>query len=205
VTWLLLDVGGVLEVVDDASWPGEWAARSAGRVGITSADFAERLADPALPDLMRTHGEADEYWRRFGAMVGASDDDLAAIRADFWDAYCGAPNERLLTELRRLRGSVGLAILSNSADGAREEEERRFGFSGLFDPICYSHELGVAKPEPAAFAHVLRLMGAEAGEVLFIDNWAPNIDAARAIGLPAHLHRDDEETLAVIRAAVGRI
>ncbi|MGN6326124.1 HAD-IA family hydrolase [Pseudolysinimonas sp.] len=70
--------------------------------------------------------------------------------------------------------------------------------------MCYSHELGVAKPDPGAFAHVLDRMNAEPGEVLFIDDAAPNVDAARELGLRAHRHRDDAETIAMIRAAVAQ-
>jgi FMN phosphatase YigB (HAD superfamily) len=43
------------------------------------------------------------------------------------------------------------AILSNSADGARREERRCFGFEELVDVIVYSHEVGLAKPDPAIF------------------------------------------------------
>ncbi|MGN6326123.1 hypothetical protein [Pseudolysinimonas sp.] len=86
VRWLLLDIGGVLEVVDDATWPGEWVARSAARVGLTPAEFADLLADPALPDITRTRGAAEAYWHRLGTAVGASADALAAARADFWEA-----------------------------------------------------------------------------------------------------------------------
>lgn len=47
-------------------------------------------------------------------------------------------------------------------------------------------------------------MNAEPGEVLFIDDAAPNVDAARELGLRAHRHRDDAETIAMIRAAVAQ-
>jgi HAD superfamily hydrolase (TIGR01509 family) len=175
VDWLLLDIGGVLEIVDDRSWPGEWTARWTTRLGLDPEELLRLLAGDRTPE-------------------------TAAMRADFWDAYCGTANE-LLDVLRDVRGRVRLSILSNSADGARDEEERRYGFSSLFDPICYSHETGVAKPDPEAFATVLARMGADPGRVLFIDDLSDNIDAARALGLRTHLHVGNAGTIAAIRAA----
>jgi len=201
VDWLLLDIGGVLEIVDDETWPEEWASRWVARLGIPVETFAAAADDPDLPDLSRETGVEREYWQAFGEAVGASPEETAAMRSDFWDAYCGVANVQLLELLRTLRGRVGLAILSNSADGAREEEERRYGFASTFDPICYSHEIGVSKPEPAAFAVVLGEMGTEPGRVLFIDNWPANIDAARALGFRAHLHVDNTTTITAIRSA----
>lgn len=203
--WLLLDIGGVLEIVDDASRAGSFAARWAPPLGITADEFTRRIAAADLPDITRRTGVADEYWRRLGAALGASAPQLAALRADFWDDYCGVANEDLLLHLTTLRGRVGLAILSNSGDGAREEEERRYGFSTLFDPICYSHEIGVTKPDPAAFDTAVRLMGAEPHSVLFIDDVTDNVAAARQSGLRAHLHLDTAGTIdAIDRFLDGR-
>jgi putative hydrolase of the HAD superfamily len=42
-------------------------------------------------------------------------------------------------------------MLSNSADGARREEESRYSFHELVDTIIYSHEVGLAKPDPRIF------------------------------------------------------
>lgn len=203
VDWLLFDVGGVLEVVDDATWPVRFAERCAARLGLTPEALAHRLDAADLPDAGLRSGVEEEYWSRFGAALGADADALAAMRKDFWNAYCGIGNEVLLAEARSLVGRVGLAILSNSGDGARREEERRYGFAALFDPICYSHEMGVAKPDARAFEIALAAMGAAAGRVLFIDDLPANIEAARAVGMQTHRHTDDETTLGAIRAAVG--
>ena len=203
VDWLLFDVGGVLEVVDDETWPERFAERCAARLGLTPEELALRLDAADLPDAGIRSGVEEEYWCRFGAAIGADARTLSAIRADFWNAYCGTGNEALLTEARRLVGRIGLAILSNSGDGARREEERRYGFAAVFDPICYSHEIGVTKPDPRAFEIALAAMAAPAGRVLFIDDLPANVEAARALGMQAHRHTDDESTLAVIRSAVG--
>lgn len=169
---------------------------------MTADDFSARLVAADLPDAARETGVVDRYWGGIGTALELSALQLADMRADFWDAYCGTLNQPLFDFVAGLRGTVGLAILSNSGDGAREEEERRFAFSAVFDPICYSHEIGVTKPDPEAWRSALRQMRASPDEVFFVDDVAENIEAARAVGIRGHLHVATEETIRVIAAAV---
>ncbi|WP_022901990.1 HAD-IA family hydrolase [Humibacter albus] len=196
--WILYDVGGVLEIVDDHSWPKALERSWSARLGLSAEDLRARLDGAALPDTTLKTGVADEYWRKFGAALEADDTDVAAMRAQLWDAYCGEANGELLDHARSLGGRAGLAILSNSGDGAREEEERRFSFSSIFDPICYSHEQGVAKPEADAYLTALKRMGASAEDVLFIDDNESAIRGAERCGIRATLHRDNATTIAAI-------
>jgi len=204
VAWLLLDVGGVLERVDDDTWPASFRARWEARLGLDAGELARRLALADLPDAATRSGVVDEYWQRIGAALKISAGEVAAMRADFWDEYCGTADDELLRFLGTLRATVRLAILSNSGDGAREEEERRFGFSALFDPICYSHEIGVTKPDPVSFQIALGQMGAAPGEVLFIDDHRENVEAARRLGFRAHLHLSAADTITAVQSALAR-
>jgi putative hydrolase of the HAD superfamily len=61
-----------------------------------------------------------------------------------------------------------------------------------FTHVTYSCELHVVKPEPAIYHHVLRGLAAAPHEALFVDDRLPNIEAARALGLHAHLYRGRE-------------
>jgi len=201
--WLLLDVGGVLELVDDDAWPARFSARWAARAGLTTGEAAERLAAADLPDASTCEGVIDEYWQRTGRALGLPPATVDEMTSDFWDEYCGHPNTALLDALRGLPARVRLAILSNSSDGARQQEERRYGFSTLFDPVCYSHEIGALKPDPNAFRIVLSRMGADAEDVLFIDDRPENVSAARREGMHAHLHDDTARTIGVLRRFCG--
>lgn len=136
--WVLFDIGGVLELVDD-TWQKQWWHRWSGRI---------------------------EY-------------------------------------ARSLRGRARTAILSNSADGAREEEERRFRLSEIFDPICYSHEQGVNKPDPQAYLRALERLGAVPDEVFFIDDRTESIAGAAVVGIRGIRHRTNAETIAAIETFLG--
>lgn len=196
--WILYDIGGVLELVDDDRWPQVLIETWGARVGLAADVFRARMHDADLPDMSLRTGVAAEYWQKLGAAVGASQSDGARMRSEFWDAYCGTANVELLEHARSLRGLAGLAILSNSADGAREEEERRFGFSAVFDPICYSHEQGIAKPAPGAYSTALDRMGAAPEDVLFIDDHEGPVAGAEACGIRAVLHERNDTTIAAI-------
>ena len=196
--WILYDIGGVLELVDDHAWPGELEKTWSVRLGMTVDAMRARLDAADLPDTTLRTGVEEEYWHKFGAALELDDESVAAMRTELWDAYCGRANEELLDHARSLKGRAGLAILSNSGDGAREEEERRFGFSSVFDPICYSHEQGVAKPDPGAYLMALERMGASADEILFIDDNEGPAQGAERCGIRAILHRDNSTTIAAI-------
>lgn len=202
--WILFDIGGVLENVDDAAWPEQMRARIASYAVLTPDEAARRIRAANLPRTDITTGTEDIYWRMLGDALGLDEATRDRARSEFWDAYCGTANTELVEYARSLRGRVRLAILSNSGDGAREEEERRFGFSQIFDPICYSHEQGVNKPEALAFEKALEQMGTAADRVLFIDDVAANIEGAAACGIRGHLHTRNKTTIEAIEAFLAR-
>lgn len=197
-TWILFDIGGVLEVVDDDTWQDQWWGRVREASGLTREAMDARVAAADLSRIDLTVGTERAFWARLARALGLDETQRDTIRADFWDAYCGTGNRELIEYARSLRGRVGTAILSNSADGAREEEERRFGFAAVFDPICYSHELGVAKPDPQAYLRTLEVLGAAPDRVFFVDDHQVLIDGAAAVGVRGILHRDNEATIAAI-------
>lgn len=196
--WILYDIGGVIELVDDHSWPAELRLKWAARAGVLPEEYDAKLAAADLPDTTVNSGVLDQHWRSVAEALTLDDAAIEAMRAELWDAYCGEENFELLEHARSLRGRCGLAILANSGDGAREEEERRFGLSEIFAPICYSHEQGVLKPDAFAFELALERMGTTADQVLFIDDNSPNIEAAAALGIGAVLHEANPTTIDAI-------
>jgi FMN phosphatase YigB (HAD superfamily) len=196
--WILFDIGGVLEVVDDDTWQDSWWRRWREHAGEPDADLEELAVSGRLPSIDVISGRAGEFWQVLGDRLALQRADRAAMRADFWDAYCGVANTELIEYARSLRTRASLAILSNSTDGAREEEERRYGFSEIFDPICYSHEQGANKPDERAYTLALERMQAAPDDVFFIDDRSHSIDGAAAVGIRGVLHRDNATTIAAI-------
>ena len=96
--------------------------------------------------------------------------------------------------------SVRPRILSNSADGARRDESRRYGFPELVDDIVYSHEVGLAKPDPAIFHLACMRLGVQPVEAVFIDDVAANVDGAAGAGLHAVQHESTQATISAVDA-----
>ncbi|MEN0024443.1 MAG: HAD family hydrolase [Microbacterium sp.] len=202
--WILFDIGGVLEVVDDDTWQEQWWERVRAVSGLAQDELDARIDAADLPRIDLTVGTEGAFWAGLATALGLDAAQRTVLRAEFWDSYCGIGNDELIEFARSLHGRARTAILSNSADGAREEEERRFGLASIFDPICYSHELGVAKPDPQAYLRALEALGAEPEDVLFVDDHQFAIDGAAAVGIRGVLHRDNARTIAAIEEFIAR-
>lgn len=94
----------------------------------------------------------------------------------------------LVATLRRNGITCGLATNQNALRTRYMHED--LGYQKLFDHHFYSSQMGCAKPEAAFFRIALAATGAGPREVLFIDDHEPNVEAARACGLHAEVHRE---------------
>jgi len=194
---VVLDIGGVLYAENDWSLLAEtWSTR----LGL-DVDAWDRLA-AVDPDGDHLVGAVDErgMFQRFQHSLGLSDDALAALRRDVWDAYCGAPDPVMLDFARSLRPAYRTGLCSNSMDGARREESRRYGIDRLADDLVYSHEVGLAKPDPAIYELACRRLGVRPEETVFVDDRPVNVAAAAELGLHGVLHVTARSTVAEVRA-----
>jgi putative hydrolase of the HAD superfamily len=62
-----------------------------------------------------------------------------------------------------------------------------------------SHELGLAKPDPAIFAHADAVLPPGAGQALLIDDSADNCAAARRWGWQSIQHSDPGRTIGILQ------
>ncbi len=194
-TCVLLDIGGVLEHTPDTGWVQRWEERLELPRGTVHA----RMGDVWRAGSVGTIGER-EVREQVAARLGLDAADADAFMADLWEEYLGTPNEELIAYVRGLRGRCRLGILSNSFVGARERETALYRFDELVEEIVYSHEIGVEKPDPRAFDTACAVLGVRPEDCLFVDDAAPNVEAARAAGMRAHLFEDNAGTIARIAA-----
>jgi putative hydrolase of the HAD superfamily len=97
-------------------------------------------------------------------------------------------------ELVRAVGQrVPVGCLSNTNRLHWEDGACRWAVVELFDYRFLSFELGLVKPDPDVFEHVVRTVGASPGRLLFLDDNALNVEAAREIGLTGLRVRGVEE------------
>lgn len=174
------------------------------------------LVEPWLgPDAL---GFLDGFWaeerpalRGDGDFVALLADHLARagnpadpqeVFAAVWLAIEVDPASRPLVE--RLRSSgLGVHLGTNQERHRARHMRTVLGYDDLFDVSCYSCDLGAAKPDPAYFVEAVARVGDDAGSVLFIDDRADNVAAARAVGLRAEQWELDQGHEA-LRGLLGR-
>ena len=97
-----------------------------------------------------------------------------------------------LCQRRRERADVRLYYLSNMPAPYAQHLLRTHDFMAWFDDGVFSSTVKLAKPDPAIFKLALGQFDITAGETVFIDDHAPNVDAARALGITAFVFTDAE-------------
>ena len=196
------DIGSVLERIDP---PEEFQERWRLRLRMSEPDFAAALARVDPDGLTGTGGLTEaQLLDQYSAALGLSDGLRAQFTADLWDWYCGELDTGLVAYAAGLRPRVRTGILSNSGDGARREEQARYGFEQLFDVIIYSHEAGVAKPDPRAFLLLCAELGVRPDELAFLDDVPGHIDAARALGIHGIVHVSTPGSIAAIESLLAQ-
>ena len=199
---LVLDIDGVVSLAQPGSaqpWyatlQADWGfshdemARDFFRV-----DFLEVLRGrldlyAALHPYLESKGLADRlddfvaYWFEKDAVI----DRNVLAQADAWRQRTG--------------GRCFAAANQEHHRIAYLREEARLGEH--FDEIIYSAALGVCKPDRVFFTSAQARMGVSAAQaILFVDDAAANVDAARACGWRAMLYRGPE-SLALALASWG--
>jgi putative hydrolase of the HAD superfamily len=195
---VVLDIGSVLEVIDDSVFPGPFEQRHGLAPGSVAA-ASDWPRDAMLGEENETETRA--HWQQ---RLGLSDVQADELVADSWRWYVGSLDRALFDWFAGLRGrGLKTGILSNSGPGAREAE-RHHGFEAITDDIVYSHEVAVKKPDPAVYELARSRLGVEAGQIAFLDDVPANCAAARAAGWHAVLHEDTERSIAQIEAIIAR-
>jgi putative hydrolase of the HAD superfamily len=113
---------------------------------------------------------------------------LSVSSQQFLDSFVGWPTglyPGTLELLARIPRRYRRALLSNSNPLHWPRVLGEMNLGGSFDHQFVSHLTGRIKPDTATFEHVLESLGCKPGEVLFFDDNAPNIAAARSLGIHA--------------------
>ena len=192
---MVFDVGGVIELTPATGWARRWASL----LGIDEPGMATRLSG-----IWRAGGigaiTAAEVEQETAAVLGIGGDELASFLADVWAEYLGTLNDELVDYFAGLRPRYRTGILSNSFVGAREREREAYDLEARCDVVVYSHEEGVAKPDPRFYRIVCQRLGVVPDEVVFLDDKQHCVDGAVALGMKAVLFRANDQAIAEIEA-----
>ncbi|MFJ2173991.1 HAD-IA family hydrolase [Streptomyces sp. NPDC087851] len=179
-TVVMWDLGGVLA--------------PSGRA-LTALAEALDVTETALADPYWSHrdaydlgGSPEEYWHRIAEALGRPLDGGWIERLDRIETECWAAlaSDAAALLARLTRRGTPLGILSN-APGSLARAVRRAPWSGRFETLVFSSDLGLMKPDPLVYRAVDERLGRAPSEVVFFDDRPENVAAARAHGWRAHL------------------
>jgi len=137
-----------------------------------------KISEAAFYDSMRTLGKTP-----------LSDQQIR----DAWNALLLDFRTESLAFLEQLSARHNLYLLSNTNSIHFTAFSQRFtagaekkNFNDYFTKAYYSHVIGLRKPDEEIYSFVLEDAGIKAGETLFIDDLAINIEGAKSVGIKTH-------------------
>ena len=184
---VLFDADGVLQ--RSAEWRED--------LGETVDHVDDRRADLLLDEIAGAEGphtltgEADLDHSLTRVLDRYEDVDLPVEAVyDAWHAI--EVHEDVLDGVRALAGrGLVLALTTNQNEPRAAWMREHLPYDELFDAQFYSCEVGLAKPDPAYFRHVLEALDVQPDEALFLDDTAENGEAAARVRLRAELFARD--------------
>lgn len=202
---------GVPVIRTPLSLPGRTVIFDYGEVISLSQSEADRTLIATLAGAGDT-AAAERFWAAYSAHRDELDQGTAGVAA-YWHAIARDTGARwdearinelwtadfrswlsvnpaivqLLADLRA--GGTPLALLSNA--GPDYGSYFRRGPLADYFTACYvSGELGMLKPHPDIYRHVLDDLGITPAEAIFIDNRDTNVAGAEALGITGHVFTD---------------
>lgn len=190
--WVLFDYGNVICYPQ----PDEDLAEFARQAECPLARFSDAYWEYRL-DYDRAVLDAPTYWQKVGASLGrefTSSQVAALVQADIRSWLHLRPGTLRLIEDLAAAGSR-LALLSNAPSDVAEHV-MALPVAAHFEHLAFSCYLRAAKPDRAAYDMVLADLGADPGDVVFLDDRPANVAGAQAAGLIAIHFRDPDQARA---------
>ncbi len=130
--------------------------------------------------------------RRVG--IAADDDTLKMIHDAFKKHYISTFYPCTEKTLKKLAEKYKLALISNTMSDQPREMLEETGLANLFEIIICSRDLGIRKPNPAIFKHVMAEVGVLPGETVHVgDSVEADMEGASASGIiPVWIRTPDQ-------------
>jgi epoxide hydrolase-like predicted phosphatase len=202
---LIVDYGGVLTSALQETMSA-WAETD----GIVIEDFSAAMKDwlgasygteartNPIHALERGEIEIPHFEERLAEHLVSTTGDPVRAEGLLTRMFAGFERaEDMVGVVRRVRQSgFKTALLSNSWGLGYPRD----GWEELFDVTVISGEVGLRKPEPEIYELCARQLGVPPAACIFVDDLAPNVKGAAAVGMVGILHRTYDETVAELEA-----
>jgi putative hydrolase of the HAD superfamily len=180
ISAVVLDFGGVIVRTEDHKGRLELEQKyKLPPGGLHQLVFYSSIADSATIG----RAEPDAIWEHVADKLSLSPDELNLFIQSFWAG--DNLDEELIQFLKSCRPHYKTAILSNAWNNLREALAETYHIveGQTVDHILISAELGVAKPDPKIYKILADTLGCQYHEILFVDDFIENIQAAKSLGI----------------------
>ena len=178
---LLFDLGGVVLDIDFERTFQKWSIHSGIPVESIQSGFSH---DQVYEQHERGEIGSTEFYRHVSDRI-----EMELSFEQFkegWNEILVGPFSQTFELLHKLAHRMPLYALSNSNPMHKEHWEKNFADElAPFNHIFVSSDLGYRKPEVGAYLHVVEALNISPGKIVFFDDLADNVEAARAVGMQA--------------------
>ncbi len=192
---IVWDLGGVLVRTEDRQ-PRTHLAEELS----LSYDGLDRLVfnSPSARQASRGEISAGQHWLNVSQQLSWPVEKIQELQDRFWGG--DRLDHALVNFMRALKPTYAIALLSNNWSNLRQALVNEWRIADVFDEIVISAEVGLVKPEP----HIYRLTQARLGfrpeQILFVDDFIENIQAARAAGWQAIHFQNSQQAITEVNA-----
>lgn len=150
--------------------------------------------------ILQQGGDEQAYWRKYAGIqnIVLPDDWFEQLIDVQVRSFVAIPGTMEAVASLRAQGYT-VAMLSNVTQGPAAVV-RRAGFYDHFDPLLLSYEIGIEKPDAAAYRILIDTLALPPSSIVFIDDKVENVAAASRCGLRAIVFRDGVALLDELRA-----
>lgn len=182
---ILFDLGGVLIELGDSPFPKEWLLP--GQHFDLSDWFKSDTALMFERGLVPSAQFAKEIKNDLGLQVTT---DEIINQFTMWPI---GPYAGVRELLKSLSQKYTLAVLTNTNELHWPRIVNEFGLKPYCEHIFASHIMRLAKPDAVTFEHVTNAMNVAPENVLFFDDNALNVNAAKKVGIHSYLVKGKDE------------
>lgn len=184
---IVFDFGGVIAKTDRQ----QVAAFIAKSFNMSQEEGMKSLE--GLKENSQNDGIENDYWQSYAKSKGKKlpDDWLKQLNEVRLNALEEIPGMIELVKCLKKQG-YQTALLSNVRK-SQAQIKRKLGFYDLFHPTILSYEVGIRKPDPKSYHLILDKLNLPPEAVIFIDNKAQNVVAAKSIGMDGILFENPDQ------------
>ena len=180
ITAAVFDLGGVL-----LDWNPRYVYR---QLFADPAEMEDFLARICTQDWHHAHDLGEDITQSCRRLARRHPDhrDMIMVWAERCEEMAAGQIDETVDILAELKAAgLRCLVLSNMEPATFVARQARFAFMGWLDGYVISGFEGVAKPDRRIFQLLLSRYRLEPAATVFIDDSAPNVEAARGMGLLA--------------------